>query len=454
MQPYYLGIDVSKGYADFVMLDRHKQKAEDSFQLDDTFEGHCLLYEMLCAFTQKHPDAVIYAAVESTGGYENNWFGALGRFQAALNLKAARLNPLGVSANSKADLKRNVTDRISAQSVAEYMIAHPEKVPYQQEDILAPLRKQWVFVRMLTKQSTQLLNQLESLIYTANPELLAYCKEGTPDWMLKLLMKYPTASNLSRAKVSSVAKIPYITSERAGKLVSGAKKSVASATDRTTGQLIAATVRQILHLKKTVRAQTEIMAEECSLPEVRLLKTFRGMGDFSAVGMMLQIQSAERFSSVRKLAAFFGIHPELRVSGDGSSKVSMSRKGRKEPRNILYMVTLAAIQHNSLISSIYQERLEKGMEKMAAVGYCMHKILRIIYGMLKHSKPFDPETDRKNRENSTGGKVRAGKDKNRRYQDFDPGAPVSGRQSKKRKEQSQSQSDNNTEDGIAVAASV
>lgn len=37
---YYLGIDVSKGYADFTILNQKKEVVEDNFQLDDTFEGH------------------------------------------------------------------------------------------------------------------------------------------------------------------------------------------------------------------------------------------------------------------------------------------------------------------------------------------------------------------------------------------------------------------------------
>ena len=35
----YLGIDVSKGYADFVLLDSQCLVLEDFFQLNDTFEG-------------------------------------------------------------------------------------------------------------------------------------------------------------------------------------------------------------------------------------------------------------------------------------------------------------------------------------------------------------------------------------------------------------------------------
>ena len=452
MNNYYLGIDVSKGYADFIILDDKKQPVEENFQLDDTFDGHCRLYEIICTFCEDHPECTIYAAVESTGGYEDNWFNALVKFQGTLNLGTARLNPLGVNANSKADLKRNITDKISAKNVAEYMIAHPEKVSYQHHDHLASLRKQWGFINMLTKQSTQLFNQLEPLLYSANPELLAYCKDGVPGWVLKLLLRYPTASDLSKARAASVSRIPYISSARAQDLIIMAKRSVASATDKITAQLIMETVKQILHLKKIIASQIDLMAKHCSVPEVDLLKSFIGIKDYSAIGLILQIQAAERFLSVKKLASFFGLHPVYKLSGDGVGRFRMSKKGRKEPRKILFMVTLTAIRCNPLIRSIYLEHVQKGMEKMAAIGLCMHKTLRIIYGMLKHNMAFDPEIDRKNREKSYQSTTRVNKDKTRRYQHFDSKAPVSRRQNSKRKEQKQSHSDNLTKSGIIASA--
>ncbi len=448
MQTFYLGIDASKGYADFIILNSQKKVVVESFQLDDTFEGHCLVYELLMNFSTDHPESIIYAAVESTGGYENNWYNALLAFQGSLNLHTARLNPLGVYHNSKADMKRNVTDKISAQSVAEYMITHPEKVSYQSQDHLGSLRKQWGFIKMLTKQSTQLLNQLESLLYSANPEILTHCKDGVPAWIFKLLLKYPTAANLAKAKVVSVARIPYVSSAKAEVLVVNAKRSVASATDEITQQLIVATVKQIMHLKKTIKIQTEIMTKECSVPELELLKTFVGISDYSAIGMMLNIESVKRFKTVKKLASFFGIHPELKISGDGVAAFRMSKKGRKEPRQILFMVAMTAITTNPLISQIYQERVEKGMEKMAAIGLCMHKILRVIYGMLKHNSPFDPQIDRRNRQKSVQKRKSRIENKIRRYQDYDPNAPISRRHKIKRMEQRQSQSDNGAECGI------
>ena len=452
MQQYYLGGDVSKGYADFVILDSAKRPIEENFQLDDTHLGHSQLHEQLVTFFDKHPDAKLHAAVESTGGYENNWHSTLFKFQGSLNIETARLNPEGVSHNSKADLKRVITDKVSAQSIAEYLVAHPDKVIYQQHDYWRSLRKQWSFVKMLTKQSTQLLNQLESLVYSSNPEILKYCQEETPGWALKLLKQYPTAAKLAKAKASTVSRIPYVSLKRAKELIKGAKTSVASAADTITEQLISATVIQILQLKKTIKAQTKIMATGCAIPEVELLKTFTGIGDYSAIGLMLEIQAVERFSTAKKLASFFGIHPVYKTSGDGAAGFRMSKKGRKEPRAILFMVAMSATTCNSLIRDIYQKHVANGMKKMAAIGLCMHKILRIIYGMLKNNTPFNPEIDLRNRERIKAKLPEERKDKNRRFQEFDKNAPISRRQKKKREERRLSQNAHNgVEYGICAS---
>lgn len=453
MKPFYLGIDVSKGYADFMIITSKKQPVVQSFQLDDTFDGHRSLYNILGRFLAEHPDATLFAGVESTGGYENNWYNSLIEFQGSLNIQTARLNPFGVMHNSKADLKKNTTDKISAQNIAEYLVAHPEKVVYQQEDRLAGLRKQWGFIKMLTKQSTQFLNQLNGLMYSANPELLSYCQAGVPNWALKLLLKYPSATNLKRVQAKTVAKIPYVSRQKAQKLIAGAKRSVASTTDATTQQLIVATAQQILHLKKTIAGQINRMLHECSIPEVELLKTFPGISDQSAVGLIIEIQTIKRFAEAKKLASFFGVHPVYKISGDGAGGFKMSKQGRTAPRQILYMVALSAIQCNPLIKEIYEKHQKQGKHNMAAIGICMHKILRILYGMLKNNKPFDPHIDIANRLQS----VRMKNDKpadstNRRFQDYDQKAPVSRRQRKKRLERERSHSVSDTKVGITAPA--
>ncbi|VAW45298.1 hypothetical protein MNBD_GAMMA03-991 [hydrothermal vent metagenome] len=398
------------------------------------------------------PNDKFYAALESTGGYENNWFNKLVSFQSTLNLEVARLNPRGVKNNSNASMNRITTDKISAKNVAEYLIAHPQKVSYQHESSLATLRKQWGFIKMLSKQKTQLLNQLESLVYSANPEILVFCKNSVPQWILKLLIKYPTAKKLAKAKKSTVAKIPYIADSRAEELIAHAQKSVASFNDDIAEGLVTATVQQILHLEQSIADQVKLLEERSSVPEVELLRSFNGINSLSAIGLLMEIHDVTRFSSTKKLASFFGLHPVFKVSGDGSSGFRMSKEGRKAPRKILFMVTLTAIRSNPLIREIYLKHTKKGMSKMATIGLCMHKIIRIVYGMLKHNTKFDPKIDRKNNEKIISIKRKPRQDKNRRFQDFDPVAPISRRQGLKRKERKLAQSNNIAECGLITSA--
>ena len=51
-----------------------------------------------------------------------------------------------------------------------------------------------------------------------------------------------------------------------------------------------------------------------------------GLSLFS-FGLLLEIGTIERFSSVKKLASFFGLHPVYKQSGDGTFKRRMSKKG-------------------------------------------------------------------------------------------------------------------------------
>ena len=193
------------------------------------------------------------------------------------------------------------------------------------------------------------------------------------------------------------------------------------------------------------------MANECTMPEIELLKTFDSISDSSAIGLIIEIQTIKRFSSVKKLASFFGLHPVYKISGDGVGGIKMSKQGRKEPRQILYMVTLSAIQRNPLIKEIYEKHQRLGKHNMSAIGICMHKILRIIYGMLKNNKPFNPQIDRANRRrNAQQKKNTPVKNTKRRFQDYDAKAPITRRQQKQRLERERSHSVINTKCGITA----
>ena len=47
------------------------------------------------------------------------------------------------------------------------------------------------------------------------------------------------------------------------------------------------------------------MLGPCKIPEITLLKSFTGIGYFSALGLMLEISTVERFHSVIERSSIF-----------------------------------------------------------------------------------------------------------------------------------------------------
>lgn len=433
----YLGIDVSKGYSDFILLDSEKEKVMDSYQLDDTLKGHTQLYKLLSMKFKEDPELEIYTGVESTGGYENNWYHSLRNFQMDFNIKVARLNPNKVKHTREAEIPKNVTDAISAKAIAYYLVNKGDKISYENEDNYAQVRSVWTHLNMQIKQNTELLNHFESLLYSAHPELVQYCKNGVKEWLLKLVAKYPTASKLSRASVGAISKIPYVSNERAIDLKEQAKQSISSANDEIYAHLVSDLAKQILAKTEVIKRWKTELETNCQFPEIKLLQTIPGVGIHGAIGIMLNLGSIEKFKNHKALASYWGVHPEMKESGDIQRVPRMSKKGRSVPRSLLFMAILTSLRGDNHIRQLYDYYVEeKGKSKMSAIGILMHKLTRIIYGMLKSKSEYDENIDKTNRDM---GRILRDKpkvkDKSRRFQKYDSTAPVSGRQSKKREEQ-------------------
>jgi transposase len=342
-------------------------------------------------------------------------------------------------------MKRNVTDAISAVSIAEYMINHPENIAYDQDEKWKTLCRHWNFVEMQKQQRVQTINQLETILYCANPTLMRYKKGDLPNWLLELIIQCPTADKLARAKPEKLAKIPYLSLARAKELVAEASQNIASATDSNAEILVTQIALQIKSFDQNIKSQMELIERDLICPEIELLKSFKGISTISAIGMMLEIETIERFPTVKGFSCYFGLHPKFKQSGDKIIGVRMSKQGSKNMRKILFNIAKGAITYNPLITEVYEKRISHGMAKMAAIGVCMHKILRIIYGILKHKQAYNPLIDKQNYERSKEKQQdklhqeNTNIDKSRRYQEFDIKAPISRKQTKKRREHDLSQ---------------
>jgi|ERR1035437_4283890 transposase len=443
---YYLGIDVSKGYSDFTLLDEAKNPLENVFQLDDNRKGHDALKKFIQDKIKEHDMDCLYCGLESTGGFENNWFNSLTGWSKTMPVKVARLNPSGVKNNIAAGMNRNVTDSLSSRYIAEYLIGHESKVSYDVEDNkYSEFRSLYAYIQIENKQKTQLINEMKMLLYSGFPEMVRFCKQGVPVWVLELLKKYPTAEKVAKLKSSQLSKIRNITAEKAETIIAKAKETVSSRHSSTQEFLIQRLAEQIMNKQESIEKAKKFLIENCNGPEVDLVASIKGIGKYSASCIMIEIENIYRFASTKKLVSYFGVHPELKESGDKIKKYRMSKKGRSSMRSALYMCAQSAAMFDLHFKQIYHHHRSKGKSHKQAIVVIMHKLLRLIWGILMTKKPYEATIDIANQNK----KVSAIKDENkrnenkvkRRYQEADLEAPISNRQNKIRKVQSDSQVD-------------
>ncbi len=405
-----LGMDISKGSCDFLLLDSNKEILEEGFALDDCKQGRKTLSALI---EHWFSDGLthLYCGVESTGGYENNWFSLLCSLSARYaakgkTLKVARVNPKAIKATGQAALLRTQTDQTSAFLIASYLGNWPKKITYSPQnesstdDQWMVARQQVGFITMLHKQKTQLSNQLEKLMYQHTGELLVYCRNGIPGWMLRLLKRYPSREQMRRAGRHKLSSIKGISADKAASILArlDGDQPVSSPMSCHT---IQATAGQILHLQAQIQTEdTFLISQYADHPDAKLVESIKGVGIASAVRLVVQIEDVTRFADAKKLCAYFGVHPTWKESGDGRWKTHMSKQGRSSVRATLYICGFPAIRCNEEFKALYHNFRKKGMNHYQAMGVVMHKLLRTVYGILKHQTPYDPAIDRQNQENA------------------------------------------------------
>jgi transposase len=121
-----------------------------------------------------------------------------------------------------------------------------------------------------------------------------------------------------------------------------------------------------------------------------LLVSIPGLGKVTTPKVLAFLGDVRRFKNAKALAAFIGVTPRLKESGSSvRGRSQISRAGHGLMRRALYMPALVAARHNPLVR-VFSDRLRAtGLAPKAVVGACMHKLVLLIYGVLRSGVPFD-----------------------------------------------------------------
>jgi transposase len=135
-----------------------------------------------------------------------------------------------------------------------------------------------------------------------------------------------------------------------------------------------------------------VEAVEKLYPEqARLLETIPGVGQLSTAALLAYIDDINRFEGARQLCSYIGLSPAMRDSGQHRSRLGISKAGNPLLRSYLTQAAVAVrrLPDEHPLARWYANLVRRRGWQKARVALA-RKLVAIVFGVLKHQRPFEP----------------------------------------------------------------
>lgn len=412
MSNYYslpiIGIDVAANFSIVTVLKPDGDIFKKNVKIEHSLDGFNTLLTLIQKI-EKEFNEKPKVFCESTGIYHLTLFHFLKNHRIDISV----INPLITNSNKNSNIRKAKTDKLDSLSIAKICkYDHVKVSSYITEEFLhlkLLVREYYKFVDLRSNTKKAFSNNL----YIYYPGFNNAFSDTTGKTSLLFITTYPTPDDFLNANKSEVIEL----------LKKSSKKGIEwSKSKYNTLFKIATSAQQIginpaLFKSKVKRFNdsltfysnqindlfSEIMdyIEHATFSHefktnLELLKSFKGIGDISAITLLTEMGSINNFTKSSQLVAFFGVDPGVNQSGKfKGDKNKMSKRGTAIGRRALYAVALASIRKtkdgvpmNKILYDFYHTTL-KGKKKKVRLVAVMNKLLRYIFSVLKNQKPYE-----------------------------------------------------------------
>lgn len=143
----------------------------------------------------------------------------------------------------------------------------------------------------------------------------------------------------------------------------------------------------VRNIKETTDYIKEMAQSDLYKERVCLLKSVPGVGDLSAMTILLEIFDINRFASAEKFASYVGLVPSEYSSGEKIRKGSLSGMGNKTLRSLLIEVSWVVIRKDPVLFEKYN-RVKKGKTGAEAIVSVANSLARRIHYVLTNRSPY------------------------------------------------------------------
>jgi transposase len=395
---FYLGIDVSKNSARYLIIDDTGKKVT-SFSLENTREKLSQMLEQLEKFNLNKDD--LLAGIEATANFWENIYS----FLKQQRVNVVLLNPYYVNKFHEALGKKAKTDDIDALVIAQFLRTGEYKQSQVADEFVQSLRELTTLRHKLLQQRKNYQREVFSLLTVVFPEYSkTVIKNPFAVASIAILKKYPTAIDIAQAKPKHIEKIVRsiqgnnFNIDEIEKLIATAKNSIYSGRVReartTTLRVLLSQIellsKSINEIENEINKILNPQTQNDNRPGSNLF-SIPGVGEKTIAAVLSYLGiNADNFSNQKDVIGYIGYYPKIFETGQTRKENKISKRGPKLLRSTMYLCAVASIKHNPEMRTLYNKKLSQGKSEKQALIYVGKKLLQIIRAMLKSGETYNP----------------------------------------------------------------
>ena len=397
-------VDVSKGTCHFQPFIEKGKPFRKPRVLHDTVEGFADLSNCIQKLKEKTEAEIIPVVFEATGVYHR----CLQKYLDDHEMPYYIISPLLSAKYRQTNLHGNKTDDLDCTHIANAYYGDEKLLPYYKQETrfekMRTLNREYeTELTHLRMRKVSFRSQLD-IIYPR----LDKCFKGSGSLYdpvpMEILKKYPHPSLLIKHRKETIIKaIEKKTDHKSDFITRVVDRMYECAQHCYSGcDVTEIEVIKLPELIEQLQSQmalcnsilSELVDEARALPYFASIRSIVGIGDNLAARLIAELGDMSRFKNRRAIAAYAGLNPKIRQSGDvDGTHLRISKKGNRHLRCLLYLGASCNYRLRKK-DPIYQFNKKKRQQSQSPLKHkaanivAAHKLLVIIYALSKSGELY------------------------------------------------------------------
>lgn len=397
----YLGIDVSKANARYVLIDNDGEQTTKGFTLTNDQKSFTQIIERFKEL--KLTADTLLIGIEATG----IWWENIYCFLTEQQFKVIVLNPHQTNKFREALRYKAKTDDIDACVIAGLLRSGKYAASYIPEETIQVLREIVKLRHQLVTNRQNFERQSQALLGLLFPEYQKTAiKNPFTVSSLAILKAYPTAKHIAEAKPKNIEKIVRsivgnnFNINDIKTLIETAQTSIYSGRAKDARGMnlnILLTQVETLHhsIAQLDKRIDDILSPQnsddaMSFPGANLLG-IPGIGPKTlATFLSIAGTDGKAYPDGKSLIGYIGFFPQIYESGETRRDNIISHRGPNYARRAFYIASVACIKHNAEFKALYDRKISQGKSAKQALICVAKKLVHLCLSMLKSGESYNP----------------------------------------------------------------